>query len=60
MKQLGAPVRAKFERLSGVWQRRYSRGIVVVNATNAPVTVRVNRALRTIGATDALMVSTTR
>lgn len=60
VKQLGTPVRAKFERLSGVWQRRYSRGIVVVNATNAPVTVRVNRALRTIGATDALMVSTTR
>ena len=60
VKQLGAPVRTKFERLSGVWQRRFSRGIVVVNATNAPVTVRVNRVLRTIGPTDALMASTTR
>jgi Hypothetical glycosyl hydrolase family 15 len=51
---LGRPSKQKFQRLPGVWQRRYERGIVVVNSTGAPVTVRVNGALATVAPTDAL------
>ncbi len=53
--QFGAPLRPKFERAPGVWQRRYKRGLVVVNATSAPVTLRVNGALQTIAGADALL-----
>ena len=52
--EFGLPLKPKFERAPGVWQRKYARGIVVVNATNEPVTVRVNGALQTIEPTDAL------
>jgi len=53
--QYGLPLRAKFERAPGVWQRKYARGIVVVNATNAAVRVRVHGALHSIAPTDALL-----
>ena len=54
VKQLGLPVRPKFERMPGVWQRRYERGIVILNATTDAVVVRVNGESRTIGPTEAL------
>lgn len=53
---LGAPVRAKVRLAPGVWRRRFERGIVVVNATAAPVTARVAGVLREIGPVDALVV----
>jgi len=54
---LGTPVRAKVRLAPGVWRRRYERGIVVVNATAAPVTARVAGVLREIGPVDALIVA---
>jgi hypothetical protein len=56
--QFGGPLRPKLERLPGVWQRRYSRGLVVVNATSAPVTLLVNGARQTIAGGDALFSRT--
>ncbi len=56
--QFGLPTQPKVERAPGIWQRKYAKGIVVVNATNAPVTVRVNGAVHAIGATDALFSRT--
>jgi len=53
---LGAPVRAKVRLAPGVWRRRFERGIVVVNATAAPVTARVAGVLREIGPVDSLVV----
>jgi hypothetical protein len=58
--QFGLPVRPKLPRAPGVWQRRYARGLVIVNATNAPVTIRANGDLRTIGATDAIFAANPR
>jgi hypothetical protein len=58
--QFGLPSQPKFERAPGVWQRKYIKGIVVVNATTAPVTVRVNGAEHTVGPTDALFTRTPR
>jgi hypothetical protein len=52
--QFGRPLKPKFERAPGVWQRRYAVGLVVVNATSSPVTLRVNGTLQTIAAGDAL------
>jgi hypothetical protein len=52
--QFGRPLKPKFERAPGVWQRRYAVGLVVVNATSSPVTLLVNGALQTIAAGDAL------
>jgi len=52
--QFGQPVKPKFERAPGVWQRRYSVGLIIVNATSVPVTLRVNGALQTIASGDAL------
>jgi Hypothetical glycosyl hydrolase family 15 len=52
--QFGVPVKPKFERVPGVWQRRYKRGLVVVNATSVPVTLRINGVLQTVAGGDAL------
>jgi hypothetical protein len=54
VKQLGAPMKPKRQRAPGVWQRQYTRGIVVVNTLNAAVTVSVRGTEWTIGPTDAL------
>lgn len=54
VKQLGLPVAAKFQRMPGVWQRRYEKGLVILNATSSPVTVRAGGAVLTIAATDAV------
>ena len=47
---IGDPVGAKTQIQTGVWQRQYSAGIVVVNATTATVTVTVAGNTRTIAA----------
>lgn len=52
--QFGLPLRPKFQRAPGVWQRRYQRGLIVVNANTAPVTLRVNGSMQTVAAGDAL------
>jgi hypothetical protein len=57
VRQIGGPLGRMFERGPGVWQRRYERGVVIVNATAAPVTVRLDGKLRTLRAADALMVT---
>jgi len=54
---IGDPTGAKTQLQTGVWQRQYSAGIVVVNATRAAVTVTVAGSARTIGATDALILA---
>ena len=59
-RQLGKPVARKLERTSGVWQRRYERGMVVVNATNEPADVRVFEKVYTVGSGDAVFVSAPR
>jgi hypothetical protein len=53
---IGDPVSAKTQIATGVWQRQYSAGIVVVNATLSSVTVTVAGSTRTIAATDALIL----
>lgn len=60
VRQLGPPLKPKFERAPGVWQRRYERGIVVVNTTGEAVNVRVNGTAWTIASTDALMAAAPR
>jgi hypothetical protein len=52
---IGAPNGAKFQLQSGVWQRNFSQGYVVVNENVGSVTVTVNGTARTIGGTDALI-----
>lgn len=54
-KQLGTPLAPRSERAPGVWQRRYTRGIVIVNTTSAPVTLKIGGTAWTIGPVDALM-----
>lgn len=54
VKQLGQPLTPKFQRSSNVWQRRYEGGIVVLNANDVPVSVRIGESRFTIGPTDAL------
>jgi hypothetical protein len=54
VRQHGKPLGAKVERLPGVWQRRYEHAIVVLNANQQPVSLRVGGHSFTIGATDAL------
>jgi hypothetical protein len=54
VKQLGLPLAPKFERMSGVWQRRYERGMVVLNATDNPVSVRVEGAVLSVAPADAV------
>jgi hypothetical protein len=53
---IGRPTAAKTQIAGGVWLRRYERGTVVVNANLYGVTVTVDGAARTIGATDALIL----
>ena len=54
VKQLGPPVGEKFERQPSVWQRRYERGIVLVNSSTSTVRVRVGAHTLAIAATDAV------
>jgi hypothetical protein len=54
VKQIGRPIAAKLELAPGVWQRRYDKGVVTLNATASPVTLRVSGHVFTIGPTDAL------
>jgi len=56
VKQLGAPARAKARIRDGVFLRRYAKGVVVVNATRGPVTVRVAGVARVVPDADALFV----
>ena len=53
----GVPSAAKVQIAFGVWQRQYSAGTVVVNTNGYAVTVTVNGIARTIGATDALILT---
>jgi hypothetical protein len=57
VRQLGSPVAPKVRRAQGVWQRRYERGVVVVNARSEAVTLRVGGVLRTVRAGDAVFIS---
>jgi Hypothetical glycosyl hydrolase family 15 len=59
VRQLGSPVAPKVRRARGVWQRRYERGVVVVNARSEAVTLRVDGAATTVGAADAAFISRT-
>ena len=54
VKDLGRPVAPKSERRTGVWQRTYRRGVVLLNATDAAVTVRLGERTLTIPPTDAV------
>jgi len=54
VKQLGAAMKPKRLLAPGVWQRQYTRGVVVVNTRNEAVTVTVRGKAWTIGPTDAL------
>ena len=54
VKQLGTAMKPKRLLAPGVWQRQYTRGIVVVNTRNEAVTVTVRGRAWTVGATDAL------
>jgi hypothetical protein len=54
---IGYPVAAKSSLAPGVWMRRFERGTVVVNASKSVVTVSVDGLARSIGATDALIIT---
>jgi Hypothetical glycosyl hydrolase family 15 len=54
--QLGVPDGNKFPRAGGVWQRRYTHGIVLVNPTKQPSTVLVQGVPRTVAATDTMFL----
>lgn len=54
---IGDPTGAKTQIQSGVWQRTYSAGTVVVNATRNAVTVTVHGTSHTINPTDALILA---
>lgn len=56
VRQMGAPLRPKLQRASGIWQRRFERGMVVVNATNSPSVLRVFGQTYTVAGADALFV----
>ena len=58
VRKLGRPVSRKVERRSGVWQRTYERGVVLVNTTDSNVVVRLGRNQLTIPATDGLFART--
>ncbi len=60
VRQLGSPLAPKFERSAGVWQRRYERGMVVVNATSDATSVVVFGKRHTLARADALFVSAAR
>jgi Hypothetical glycosyl hydrolase family 15 len=57
VRQLGSPVASKVRRAWGVWQRRYERGVVVVNARSEAVTLRVEGVSRTVRASDTVFIS---
>ena len=54
---IGLPTGTKAQIASGVWQRQYSAGVVVVNSNGYAVTVTVAGIARTIAATDALLLT---
>ena len=54
---VGTPTGGKVQIASGVWQRQFSAGTVVVNANPFAVTVTVNGVARTIAATDGLILT---
>ena len=56
MKQLGTAMKPKRLLAPGVWQRQYTRGIVVVNTRNEAATVTVRGRAWTVGPTDSLFV----
>lgn len=55
---LGRPTAGKTSLSGGVVMRRFERGIVLVNPTLAAATVTVDGVPRTIGAVDALILTT--
>jgi hypothetical protein len=55
---LGRPLHRKVEIQPGVWQRVFERGVVLVNATAAPVSVHVRGATETIDPIDAFFLGT--
>jgi hypothetical protein len=55
VRQVGRPLGPKVERAPGVWERRYTKAIVVVNATGARVSFRVAGRAWPIEPTDALL-----
>jgi hypothetical protein len=57
---LGRPLRPKVEVQPGVWQRPFERGLVVVNANTAAVTVPVGGTPTTIQPTDAFFLDSPR
>ncbi|MDQ3671865.1 MAG: putative glycoside hydrolase family 15 protein [Actinomycetota bacterium] len=60
VRQLGNPEGAKLELAAGIWQRRYERGMVVVNATSTATTVRAYGKSYTVAGADALFVAVPR
>jgi hypothetical protein len=56
VRQLGKPLSSKVERAPGIWQRRYARGMVVVNATSQAATVAVFKKQFAVPGGDALFV----
>jgi hypothetical protein len=52
----GLPTGARTQLATGVWQRKFQNGTVVINTNATPVTVSVNSQSYTIGATDALLL----
>jgi hypothetical protein len=60
VKQVGLPVSSKSQRRPGVWQRRFQKALVIVNATTQPTTVRIDGVAHTIAATDALFAAPAR
>lgn len=57
---LGQPLRRKVEIQPGVWQRAFERGVVVVNATAAAVSVHLHGTTATIAPTDAFFLGDSR
>jgi hypothetical protein len=57
VKQVGLPVGPKTQRQPGVFQRRFQKALVIVNATTQPVTVRINGVPRTIAAADGVFAA---
>jgi hypothetical protein len=58
--ELGAPVGAYSEKSSGVYERRFQSGLVVVNPTLARVTVSLGAAYSGSGLSDATKVTLAR
>jgi hypothetical protein len=56
VRQLGKPLSSKVERAPGIWQRRYERGMVVVNATSQAASIAVFKRQFGVAGGDALFV----